>query len=385
MIKISIKLTYIEVKKYIENLGYKLISKEYINNREKLIIKDKYGYYYTIKLNNLKAGYFPSIVEKRNPYAIQNIKLWCKINQKPFELISEIYEEKDKKLQWKCLKEECGEIFKSSWNGIRNNYGCGFCDGKQVGLSNCLATKNPELAFEWHPTKNGDLTPFDVTPGSDKKVWWICEKGHEWQAVIASRNHNGRYCPYCTHNLPSEDYNLLIINPKLCEEWNYNRNDKFPHEYCPNSNKKAWWKCYKGNHEWEATINSRNNGNGCPECNESKGEKQLDYILSKYNFPHSSQYTFDDLRGIGGGLLKFDVPIFWDEEKTQLRLLIEYDGRQHYEWIEGWITKDGFETLQIHDERKNVYCENNNIKLIRIPYWHFNNIEEILNRELNII
>ena len=253
-----------------------------------------------------------------------------------------------------------------------------------MGLSNCLATKNPELAFEWHPTKNGDLTPFDVTPGSDKKVWWICEKGHEWQAVIASRNHNGRYCPYCTHNLPSEDYNLLIINPKLCEEWNYNRNDKFPHEYCPNSNKKAWWKCYKGNHEWEATINSRNNGNGCPECNESKGEKQLDYILSKYNFPHSSQYTFDDLRGIGGGLLKFDVPIFWDEEKTQLRLLIEYDGRQHYEWIEGWITKDGFETLQIHDERKNVYCENNNIKLIRIPYWHFDNIESILQKELNL-
>ena len=185
--------------------------------------------------------------------------------------------------------------------------------------------------------------------------------------------------------MPSNDYNLLIINQILCEEWNYEKNDKIPEEYCPCSNQKVWWKCSKCNHEWEAIINSRNNGNGCPECNESKGEKQIDYILTKYNIPHDSQYTFDDLRGVGGGLLRYDVPVFWDENKTQLRLLIEYDGRQHYEWIEGWITKDGFETLQIHDKRKDEYCKKHKIKLIRIPYWHFNNIEEILNKELNII
>jgi len=373
-----------EVKTYIENLGYELISKEYINNSRKLIIKDKYGYYYTIKLNNLKAGYFPCFVEKRNPYTIYNIKLWCKINQKPFKLISEIYKEKDKKLQWQCLEEECGEIFTSSWNEIRNNCGCPFCSGHQVCLSNCLATKNPKLALEWHPTKNGKLTPYDVTANSGQYAWWKCDKGHEWRAIIASRN-NGRCCRYCAGQLPSNDYNLLIINQILCEEWNYEKNDKIPEEYCPCSNQKVWWKCSKCNHEWEAIINSRNNGNGCPECNESKGEKQIDYILTKYNIPHDSQYTFDDLRGVGGGLLRYDVPVFWDENKTQLRLLIEYDGRQHYEWIEGWITKDGFETLQIHDKRKDEYCKKHKIKLIRIPYWHFNNIEEILNKELNII
>ena len=47
-----------------------------------------------------------------------------------------------------------------------------------------LSTKHPNLAEEWHPDRNGDLKPTDFTPGSDEKVWWLCEKGHEWEATI---------------------------------------------------------------------------------------------------------------------------------------------------------------------------------------------------------
>jgi hypothetical protein len=50
-----------------------------------------------------------------------------------------------------------------------------------------LKAVNPGLAAQWHPVKNGDLTPEDVTPGSKKKVWWLCEKGHEWQARMSVR------------------------------------------------------------------------------------------------------------------------------------------------------------------------------------------------------
>jgi hypothetical protein len=61
-----------------------------------------------------------------------------------------------------------------------------------------LQKVNPEVSKEWHPTKNGDLTPKDVTPNSHKKAWWICkEKRHEWAAVVFSRN-KGRGCPYCS-------------------------------------------------------------------------------------------------------------------------------------------------------------------------------------------
>jgi hypothetical protein len=54
---------------------------------------------------------------------------------------------------------------------------------------------NPEIANQWHPIKNGELTPDMVTPYSGKKVWWVCENGHEWQAVIANRK-RGRGCPF---------------------------------------------------------------------------------------------------------------------------------------------------------------------------------------------
>ncbi len=60
-----------------------------------------------------------------------------------------------------------------------------------------LQVINPSLAEQWHPTKNGSLTQKDVFPKSGKKVWWICDKGHEWEAFVRARNH-GTGCPYCS-------------------------------------------------------------------------------------------------------------------------------------------------------------------------------------------
>jgi len=60
-----------------------------------------------------------------------------------------------------------------------------------------LQVINPKLSKEWHPTKNGVLTPEDVTPYSNKKVWWVCEKKHEWSVAICNRN-RGTGCPYCS-------------------------------------------------------------------------------------------------------------------------------------------------------------------------------------------
>jgi hypothetical protein len=61
---------------------------------------------------------------------------------------------------------------------------------------NDLGTTRPDIAAEWHPAKNGTLTPADVTSGSSKKIWWICAKGHEWKSSIANRS-NGNGCPVC--------------------------------------------------------------------------------------------------------------------------------------------------------------------------------------------
>jgi len=190
----------------------------------------------------------------------------------------------NKVLKWQCFKDGCHEIFEASLGSIKSqNSGCSYCFGKKIGLSNCLATKNPTLASEWHPTKNGSLTPYDILSGSSKKVWWKCNNNpkHEWYSSPDNRNKhkNIKECPYCSHHLPSEDYNLLVINPEICEEWNYEKNDNNPEEYHPNSHDKTWWKCKDCNHEWEAKILDRNSGTGCPECNKSKGKKDAKKYL----------------------------------------------------------------------------------------------------------
>ena len=61
-----------------------------------------------------------------------------------------------------------------------------------------LKSKHPEIAAEWHPTKNGDLRPSEVTRASNKKVWWLCaECSYEWEATIANRSRLGRGGPAC--------------------------------------------------------------------------------------------------------------------------------------------------------------------------------------------
>ena len=130
---------------------------------------------------------------------------------------------------------------------------------------------NPLLMAEWNYEKNGDLNPLELTAFSNRKVWWKCEKGHEWEAKIQNRS-NGTNCPYCSGNKVLEGFNdLETINPVLAEEWNYLKNGTLlPSSVSPSSNKKVWWKCKICGHEWQAIVGSRNRGRGCPVCAEEK-------------------------------------------------------------------------------------------------------------------
>jgi hypothetical protein len=168
----------------------------------------------------------------------------------------------NKKVWWICKK---GHEWKAVISSRNRGSGCPYCANQLVNNDNCLQTVNPDLAIEWHPTKNLPLTPMNVTPGNSKKVWWICKKKHEWRAVISSRN-SGIGCPYCAGKKASKDYSLLTVNPELAQEWHGTKNQPLkPSDFTPNSHKKVWWKCKNG-HEWEAVIHNRNYGNGCPYC-----------------------------------------------------------------------------------------------------------------------
>ncbi len=162
-----------------------------------------------------------------------------------------------KKVWWKCP-----EGLDHEWQAriaSRQDQGCAICAGQKVTFSNCLATTNPELIKEWHPTKNGNLMPHDITAGSNRKVWWQCSKGldHAWQAIIRSRKNGG--CSICLGRKVVPSNCLATTNPKLALEWHPTKNGNLtPNNVTGGSGKKVWWQCSKGSdHEWQAVVQSR--------------------------------------------------------------------------------------------------------------------------------
>ena len=173
-----------------------------------------------------------------------------------------------KTIWWQCQK---GHEWKAAIADRVHGNGCPICANQQVLLGyNDLQTLDPTLANQWHPTKNGALLPSMITPKANKKVWWICGQGHEWQALVSSRS-NGRGCPICSNKMILPGYNdLLTINPDLAKEWHPTKNGELqPNMVAPRSGKKVWWICDRG-HEWQATICDRANGTRCPLCRKQK-------------------------------------------------------------------------------------------------------------------
>ena len=136
-----------------------------------------------------------------------------------------------------------------------------------------LAVINPGLAKEWHPTRNGDLNPRNVTPGSGRKIWWICSKAHEWQAPVYSRN-RGSGCPVCNRPSTVDENEMLISNTDLIKQWHLTKNSGLNlRNLPPGFNKKVWWICEEG-HEWSQTVKARMKGHGCPQCHKSVHPKK---------------------------------------------------------------------------------------------------------------
>jgi len=138
-----------------------------------------------------------------------------------------------------------------------------------VKLTNSLATLNPELAAEWHPTKNGALTPHDVTVSSNKRVWWLCKTNpqHEWDVSINNRTKRSG-CRFCSGRRATPETCLAKLNPELAAEWHPTKNGALtPHDVTVCSRNRVWWLCRTNpQHEWDVRIVDRTKGNGCRFC-----------------------------------------------------------------------------------------------------------------------
>lgn len=378
----NIRRTTDEIKTIVEKLGYVFLSEHYEKSGAKVNIKDVDGYKYDCYLDNLITMHPPHFVFKNNPYSLENISLWLKLNNKNFELSeNNKYENSEKKLNFICLK--CKEEFDMAWLKVYSNQNCPFCRGLRIGTSNNLAHLRPGLIEEWSIKNN--VFPTEVSEFSGINVLWICKKcGYEWCAKIQTRTGNKEGCPACCGKVVTDKNRFSILFPEIAKEWHsYKNGDLTPDMFSYASSKKIiWWKCLQCGNEWMTRISDRTSGSGCPECSSSKGNKKIKSILTKSNIDFMPEHKFDDCKNIYRLPFDFYLP--------KNNTAIEYDGEFHYnESIFRFKNKEKTQLrlrdVQKRDAIKTQYCKNNNINLIRIPYWDFNNIESILFEKLNIL
>ena len=135
-----------------------------------------------------------------------------------------------------------------------------------------LASRYPEIANQWNYDKNLSLKPEMIMPNSNKKVWWKCNSGHEWQAIVSSRVTGGNGCPYCSGQKVLVGYNdLETTNPEIASEWHPTKNgDLLPTMVSSGSRNSIWWICPICKETYQSAIYHRTKGNGCPYCSSKK-------------------------------------------------------------------------------------------------------------------
>lgn len=356
------KYTYEEVKEYIESFGYKLLSEEYVNANNKLLILCDKGHEYMASFSKFKNG------NRRCPYCYEEHRGEClKLSYKDvkeyiesfgYKLLSNEYVNSSAKLQLQC---PLGHIYNTvRFSSFKNGSRCPECAKERYGEYRKHSYKEVKEYIE----------SFNYTLLSNEykncmtKLLIMCPEEHKYE-VTFNDFRSGRRCPYCSGKIKHtiEDVKEYI------ESFGYELLSK---EY-ENNKAKLKVRC-PNNHEYKVNFSDFQSGCRCPYCNVSKGEQRIIDWLDKNNIKYIyNESYFSDLIGTGGGLLR---PDFIIEDK---KIWIEFDGKFHYEKM---YENDNYEKIVIHDKIKNQYAKKNDWKLIRIPYWDFENIENILDEVL---
>ena len=254
-----------------------------------------------------------------------------------------------------------------------------------------IDTFGDDFLEKYWSDKNDELgiNPWKIAPQSNEKNIYILCQEHDYHndfggyLTSPEKFYMGRRCPYCTNNQgkihPKDSF--AGVYPEKAKYWSEN-NDKTSFEVSPHARGKYKFICQECGEEFERSLDSLNHSNCgvyCQDCNNSQLEQETKRILQKYNIEYISQIKYNGLLGLGGGNLSYDFYL------PQYNTLIECQGEQHEKWIEGWITKEGFERQLEHDKRKKNYAENHSINFLEIWYYDIDNIEQILIKQLNLI
>jgi hypothetical protein len=272
------------------------------------------------------------------------------------------------------LKIKC-KIDGYLWNVLYNRFvndktGCPKCSINKLKLPEYVIINNIK---DRCVRINCNLINLNI--GNSKKIRVklkcnICE--YKWETSYHHFVNDKTGCKMCglkVNLLTKHDVENNIKNRCVIENYIYN-----PFIY-NNCDTKIQFTCKKCDTNWETTYNNFIYcESGCPKCNESKGEKRINDYLKLKNIVFIREYKFQDCKH--KRLLPFDfyLPVY--------SICIEFDGGLHYKAVERFGGDKGLKETQLRDQIKTDYCKNNNIKLIRIPYFEKKNIEKILDKNI---
>lgn len=283
------------------------------------------------------------------------------------------------KVWWKCSK---GHEWEASVSNRARGTKCPYCSGKKTIYGvNDLFSSHPELKKEWNYDKNS-INPQEISPAAHKKVWWKCSRGHEWETTIYSRT-SGNGCPYCSGRYVIKGQNdFKTMHPELMKEWDFNKNKSLkPDEVLAAVNKNVWWRCSKG-HEWQATINNRHRGTGCPVCS---SETQTSFPEQLISFYLNKELEVENRYTLKGKEIDIFIP--------DLSVGIEYDGIYYHnsknalekEKIKDKILKENEVFLiRVKEGNKNYYDKKCNIIYYK-PKYNYENLKDVIETILDIL
>ena len=288
-----------------------------------------------------------------------NIKL-------PHISVIDRYIDKSTPIMHYCSKHDV--FWSATPDNVLHHLGCKLCKGEAIGDK--LRKTHSEYVEELSIV-NPNIEVIGEYIGANIPILHRCKLDqHEWLTTPANMLF-GRGCPECKLRLLSrmfvkshEEYvaQLLISNPDL-EVIEQYINAKTP----------ILHKCKRDGHEWRIAPANVLSGQGCPQCQESTNERKIRNWLMAHNIEYEYQQSFADCAD--------KKPLPFDFYIASYNLCIEYDGRQHFEPVDfagkgkEWALKQ-LAITQKHDQIKTQYCQDNNINLLRIPY--FKNTEDEL-------
>ena len=316
----------------------------------------------------------------------------------------------DKKVWVKCTKTDYHDDYLRRAAYIVTGQECPYCASTKVhpkdSFAQYIIDNYGDLNKVWSD-KNGDLDPWSVSIGSDKKVWLKCTKTdyHDDYNTISASFTTGHGCPYCsgrkTH--PKDSLGQFIIDnfgeEFLWKIWS-DKNDKTPFEFTPRSNKKVWMECPDKKHESfkRSCFLSTLAEYRCPKCSKNRRksyieEKTKTYLEDLgYDVKTECDCTLIPINPKTKQYLPFDNEIILE---NGVHLIIEVHGAQHYEYksykslsnVSEEQAKQGFHYRQLKDRYKRMFCKKCGYEYLELSYKCFRNdkYKEIIDNKINRI